>query len=141
LLLAEDAPAAGPTTTSTATPTSPVGPDQTQSSPWTLPVMMLLAFGVLYFLLIRPQRQKEKDRQKHREDMIKNLKKSDHVMTIGGMHGIVASVTATEVVLKVDEKNDVRVRFTRDAISKVVTEEDEKQAEGKRLDENPEGNK
>ncbi len=84
---------------------------------------MVLVFGVLYFLLIHPQRKKEKDRQKQREEMLKNLTKSDHVETIGGLHGIVASVTDTDVVLKVDEKSDVRLRFKREAISRVVTED------------------
>ena len=55
--------------------------------------------------------------------MLKNLTKSDHVLTIGGIHGIVASVTDTEVVLKVDEKSDARIRVIREAISKVVTED------------------
>jgi preprotein translocase subunit YajC len=55
------------------------------------------------------------------------------------MHGIVASVTDTEVVLKVDEKNDVRIRFAREAISKVITEEG---GEGdQKLSEKPEENK
>jgi preprotein translocase subunit YajC len=71
--------------------------------------------------------------------MLKNLNKSDHVMTIGGMHGVVASVTETEVVLKVDEKNDVRIRFGREAISKVITEEEV--AGDRKLSERPEENK
>jgi|WetSurMetagenome_2_1015567.scaffolds.fasta_scaffold20047_2 preprotein translocase subunit YajC len=86
-------------------------------------IMMVAVFGVLYFLLIHPQRKKEKDRQRKREEMLKNLTKSDHVLTIGGIHGIVASVTDTEVVLKVDEKSDTRIRVIREAISKVVTED------------------
>jgi preprotein translocase subunit YajC len=86
-------------------------------------LLMVAVFAVLYLLLIHPQRKKEKDRQKQREAMLKNLAKNDHVMTIGGLHGIVASVTDTEVVLKVDEKSDTKMRFTREAISKVVTED------------------
>jgi preprotein translocase subunit YajC len=85
--------------------------------------LMVAVFGVLYFLLIHPQRKKEKERQRQRADMLKNLTKSDHVVTIGGIHGIVASVTDTEVVLKVDEKSDTKIRVIREAISKVVTED------------------
>ncbi|MBE3095642.1 MAG: preprotein translocase subunit YajC [Planctomycetes bacterium] len=96
-------------------------------------------FVVFYLLLIRPQQKKEKEKQKQRQEMLKHLTKNDHVATIGGMHGIVASVTDTEVVLKVDEKNDVRIRFAREAISRVVTDEGE---EGDRkLSEKPEENK
>jgi preprotein translocase subunit YajC len=123
-----------------AAPAPAAGSDQQQGSPYTLFIMMALIFGVFYFLLIRPQQKKEKDRQKQRQEMLKDLKKNDHVMTIGGLHGIVATVTETEVTLKVDEKNDVRLRFSRDAMSKVVTEEDEK-GEGQKLGENPEQNR
>jgi preprotein translocase subunit YajC len=102
-------------------------------------IMLGLLFAVFYFLLIRPQQKKQKAEQKKREEMLKNLTKSDHVMTIGGMHGVVASVTDTEVVLKVDEKNDIRIRFGREAISRVITEDG--QGGEKKLSEKPEENK
>jgi preprotein translocase subunit YajC len=110
-LIAEDAPAA---------------PDQPSGGMGGMqfPIMMLLILAVFYFLLIMPQRRKEKERQRQHGAMLKNLTKNDHVVTIGGLHGIVASTTDDEVVIKVDEKNDVRMRFSRDAISRVVTEEE-----------------
>lgn len=86
---------------------------------------LLLVFVVFYFLLIRPQRKKEKDRQHLREEMLKSLKKSDHIVTIGGIHGVVALVGEDEVTIKVDEKADVRLRVSRDAISRVVGDEGE----------------
>ena len=94
-----------------------------QGNPWSLFIMMALIFGVFYLLLIRPQRKKEKDRQKQREVMLSALKKSDHVVTIGGIHGIVASVGPDEVVLKIDERGDVRIRVSREAVNRVVGEE------------------
>jgi len=113
--------------------------EQQQGSPYSIFILMALLFGVFYLLLIRPQQKKERDKRKQHEEMLKNLKKSDHVATIGGMHGIVTSVTDTEVVLKVDEKNDVRIRFAREAISRVIADEGE---EGERkLSEKPEENK
>jgi len=96
-----------------------------QGNPWTLFIVMGLIFGVFYLLIIRPQRKKESDRQKQRAEMLKALKKNDHVMTIGGIHGIVVAFTEDEVTLKVDERGDVRVRFSRDAISRVVGREGE----------------
>jgi preprotein translocase subunit YajC len=110
------------TETGVATGTGPADGGGGLGSASTL-IMMVAVFGVLYFLLIHPQRKKEKDRQRKREEMLKNLTKSDHVLTIGGIHGIVASVTDTEVVLKIDEKSDTRIRVIREAISKVVTED------------------
>jgi preprotein translocase subunit YajC len=126
-LIAQEAEAPPPTT------------DQTQpGGGYGLLIMMALIFGVFYLLLIRPQRKKEKQRQRDRETMLKNLKKSDHVMTIGGIHGVVASVTEDEVVIKVDEKNDTRLRMGRDAISRVVTEAGQSAGEGEKLGELPE---
>lgn len=104
---------------------------QQQGSPYAMFLVMGLIFVVFYFLLIRPQRKKEKDRQAQRLEMLKALKKSDHVMTIGGMHGIVASVSEDEVTIKVDEKADVRIRMSRDAISKVIGAEGESGGEKK----------
>ena len=93
---------------------------------WGFLLVMVAAFAVLYFLIIYPQRKKEKARQQEREAMLSALKKNDHVMTVGGIHGIVASVTDQDVTLKIDERNDVRLRVSRDHISRVVTAEDEK---------------
>jgi len=112
---------------------------QQQGSPYTMFIMMGLIFVVFYFLLIRPQRKKEKDRQAQRLEMLKALKKSDHIMTIGGIHGIVASVGEDEVTIKVDEKADVRIRMSRDAISKVIGAAEESGGE-KKLGDGPETN-
>jgi preprotein translocase subunit YajC len=109
----------------------PAGGDMTS-----MLLMMGAIFAIFYLLIIRPQQKKEKNRQRTREDMLKNLKKSDHVVTIGGMHGIVASVTEDEVVLKVDEQSNTRVRFSRDAISRVLTDE-EVTGDEKRLSDKP----
>jgi preprotein translocase subunit YajC len=99
-------------------------PEQPAPDIWRMLLPMLLIFAVFYFLLIMPQRRKEKQRQRDRESMLKNLSKNDHVVTIGGIHGIVASVGDDEVAIKVDEKSDVRIRVAREAISRVVTEDD-----------------
>jgi preprotein translocase subunit YajC len=74
---------------------------------------LVLMFVVLYFLLIRPQQK----RQKNRNMMLLNLKKGDKVSTIGGMHGTIVEITDDIVVLKV---NDVsKLTFDRSAINAV----------------------
>ena len=88
-------------------------------------IMMGLIFVVFYMLLIRPQRKKEKDRQRQRQEMLGNLERNDLILTIGGIHGVVASVGEQEVTIKIDEKADVKMRVSRDAISKVVGKDDE----------------
>jgi preprotein translocase subunit YajC len=114
-LLAEDAPAAAP----------PGADGGSPPNSWTMPIMLLLMVAVFYFILWRPQQKKQKDAARQREEMLKNLTKNDHVQTFGGIYGVVASVAENEVVLKVDEKNDVRLRVARDHISRVITEEEE----------------
>ena len=88
-------------------------------------IMMALVFGVFYLLVWRPQSKKRKDEEKKRQDMLTSLQKSAHVVTIGGIHGIVASVGQDEVVLKIDEKSDVRIRVSRSAIHQVIGPEGE----------------
>jgi len=98
---------------------------QAPGGSWNILIMMAMIFGVFYLLLIRPQRKKEKDRQRKRQEMLDALKKNDHVTTLGGIRGVVSSISDKEVVLKVDESKDVRIRVSRDAISRVGDREDE----------------
>jgi len=72
---------------------------------------------VLYMVMDAPQRR---ERSK-RESLIKNLKKDDRVVTIGGIIGTVANISqdGKEVTLKVDE--GTRIRFRRTAIDSVLT--------------------
>ncbi len=81
-------------------------------------VMFGLLFAIMYFLLWRPQKQREKERQ----ELLKRLKKNDHVITTGGIHGVVTSVKDDEVTLKVDEAQNVKIRFARSAIAGIVGE-------------------
>jgi len=73
---------------------------------------------VFYFVFMRPK-QKE---QKQREAMLRNLQKHDRVMTIGGIIGTVMEVREDEVIVKVDDNNNTRVKFGRAAIQRVLTE-------------------
>ena len=114
-----------------AEPKTAPADDQETQPPCSYHSLILLGgiFVVFYFLLIRPQRKREKERQQKREEMISNLARNDHVLTIGGVHGIVAHVGEDEITLKVDEKSDTRIRVSRDAISKVVGDEEEEGGE------------
>lgn len=78
-----------------------------------------LIFLIFYFLIIRPQQQ----RQKQLDAMLKNLKGGDRVLTTGGMYGTVVDVDGARVVLRVggDSKGgDVRVEFAKSAVTQVV---------------------
>ncbi|MCK4908765.1 MAG: preprotein translocase subunit YajC [Planctomycetes bacterium] len=71
-----------------------------------------LMFVLLYFLIIRPQKKKEQARLQ----MLSNVKKNDRVMTSGGIYGIISAIKDKEVVLKIDEKNDIKIRVLKSAI-------------------------
>ncbi len=71
-------------------------------------MMMLVMFGIFYFILIRPQVRKQKDHQA----MLGKLGKGDEVITRGGLIGKITGITEDNVlVLELQEK--VRVRVPR----------------------------
>ena len=109
----------------TAEPAPETAEEQQPGANYNWLIMMALVFGVFYLLVWRPQSKKRKDEEKKRQDMLTSLQKSAHVVTIGGIHGVVASVGEDEVVLKVDEKSDVRMRVSRSAIHQVIGPEGE----------------
>ena len=59
-------------------------------------VIYALIFGAMYFLLIRPQKKKQKEEQKMRE----NLQVGDNIVTIGGIHGRVISLQDDTMVIE-----------------------------------------
>lgn len=83
---------------------------------WPFILMIVAMFAILYFLMIRPQRQREA----RRKEMLGQLKKADHVVTIGGIRGVVTAIRGDDVVLKVDEANNVKMTFTRSAVARVI---------------------
>lgn len=79
-----------------------------------LPIIIL--FLAMWFILIRPAQKKQKATQ----EMQRNLKRGDKVVTIGGLHGEIESVEENAVVLLVDGKT--KLKFERQAIGRIITE-------------------
>lgn len=81
---------------------------------------MLIPFGlviiIFYFMIIRPQNKK----QKETERMLKELKKGDKVVTIGGLRGEVQDVKDDTIVIKVDPDSNTKLEFNRSAIASLV---------------------
>ena len=73
-------------------------------------VPMILIFGIFYFLVIMPEKKKQKTHQ----ELLKNLVKNDEVVTSSGIHGVVVNVKEKTVVLRLDE--NCRVEFDKEAI-------------------------
>jgi preprotein translocase subunit YajC len=68
-------------------------------------IMMVLFFGVIYFLMIRPQQKKQKEIQKMRE----SLKEGDKVVTAGGIYGKIKEVSDTAFLLEVADGVKIKV--------------------------------
>jgi preprotein translocase subunit YajC len=80
---------------------------------------LVLIFVVFYFLLIRPQQQK----QKQHRSMLDQLRRGDRVVTGGGIIGTVNRVAGNEEV-EVDIAQGVRVKVLRSTISTVLARTD-----------------
>ncbi len=76
---------------------------------------LILMLVVFYWFLFRGQRR---ERQKQ-EDMLNSIKRGDRVLTIGGIYGTVVDIREQELVLKVDETNNVKLRFNRSAVKEI----------------------
>ncbi len=94
---------------------APVSPMESFLRMW-LPLILMVV--VFYWLIFRGQK---KERDRHSE-MLKAMKRNDRVQTIGGIYGTVVEVRDSEVILKVDETNNVKMRFNRGAIKEVLSE-------------------
>ena len=87
-------------------------------------IPLLLVGLIFYFIVIRPQSKERKTR----EAKLKSIKKHDKVVTNAGIHGVVVALDEDTVTLRVDDKNNVRVRFSRSAIWQIQTDDEEKPA-------------
>jgi preprotein translocase subunit YajC len=84
------------------------------------PLFPFLMIAVLFYLLmIRPERRK----RAVLAAMLDNLKKNDRVVTIGGIYGTVvnAQKDLDEVIIKVDENTNTKLRMQRAAIARVIS--------------------
>jgi len=79
-------------------------------------ILLVVAFVVIYFMMIRPQSQQ----RKKQANFTASLKKGKKVVTIGGVHGVIAELSDTTVELILAPK--IHITFQRDAISMESTE-------------------
>jgi preprotein translocase subunit YajC len=85
-------------------------------SPFTsmAPVWILLIV-IFYFVLIRPQKKRQQEQQR----LMSSLKTGDRVVTNSGMHGLIANVKETTVMLKVAD--NVKIELEKSAIANVLS--------------------
>ena len=98
------------------------GPEVPKKQPSPLMQLMpfILIFAVIYIFMFRGPRKRQQEQQR----MLQSLQKNTRVRTIGGIIGTIVDVRDEEVVLKIDEANNVKMRVARSAIGKVLTGEE-----------------
>ena len=77
--------------------------------------LLVLMFIVFYFILIRPQRKKDKELK----EQMSKLAVGDRVITIGGLVGFVANIKDDQVTISTSAANTL-VTFTKSAIQSIV---------------------
>lgn len=85
--------------------------------------MFLILIAVMVFMIIFSMRSQSKEKKK-RAALLASIGKGDRVQTVGGIVGTVVEVRENELVLKVDENNNTRIKFTRGAIQTKLEEKE-----------------
>jgi preprotein translocase subunit YajC len=91
-------------------------------------IIMVLMLGVMYVLMIRPQRQ----RQAQQQSMIDGAGVGDDVLTTGGIYGTISEVEGDDIVVEI--ASGVTVHMTRRGIAAVLPPEDEEDEEIEELE-------
>ncbi len=85
-------------------------------------IFIVLMIAVVYFMLFRGPKQKQK---KHQQ-MVSSLAKNDRVRTIGGIIGTIVDIRDDEVILKIDESNNTKMKVIKGAIATTLKDDIEK---------------
>lgn len=100
-----------------------------QSGPgmWDLLIQIGLILAIFYFLLIRPNQKRAKAHQ----NLLKNLKRDDEVVTTGGIYGRITGLTDTVVTLEIAQNVRIKVQRSQIAGLKGEQQKPEKKDNGK----------
>ena len=82
-------------------------------------VMFALIFVIFYFMIIRPQQKRKKERQ----SMLNAVKKGDKIVTSGGIHGTVVGLDEKTLLIQIAD--NVKVKIDRSAVAGVMKESSE----------------
>lgn len=93
------------TTTVPATGTTTTTASGSGGFDWTLIIFLVVIFALMYFLMIRPQRNRQKQTQK----MMQELQRGDQVITTSGIYGTIELIDETSFVLKLEDGAKIRV--------------------------------
>ena len=79
------------------------------------PIFLLVGILVIfYFMIMRPEQKKQKERQK----MIVGIDKNDEIVTVGGIHGTVVNVKESTFIIRIDD--NTRIEIDKTSVSHVT---------------------
>ena len=87
-------------------------------SPFQFPIMMVILFAIMYFMMIRPQRRREKDRKA----MIASVKSGARVLLTSGILGEVIEVKENTLIVRIAE--NTKIEMVRSAISQILDKDE-----------------
>jgi preprotein translocase subunit YajC len=85
------------------------------------PMGLILCLMMVVFWFMSSSKRND---EKKRKEAMSAMKKGDRVQTIGGILGTIVETRESEIVVKVDETNNTKIKFARSAILKVVGDDD-----------------
>ena len=86
-------------------------------------IWMVVLFGIMYFLMLRPQKKE----QKRLQAMLNDMEVGDSIVTTGGFYGVVIAMTDEDVIVEFGNNKNCRIPMRKQAIAEV--EKAEKAAE------------
>ena len=95
-----------------------------QQNPMSMIIMMVALFGVMYFVMIRPQKKKQKEEQTMRD----TIQVGDEITTIGGIMGRVVTVKDDSLIIETGADRN-KMKITRWAVSTNNTANEKAEAE------------
>ena len=98
-------------------------------SQYSLFLMLGLIFIMFYLLVLQPERKRKNEFQ----EMLQQLKPNDRIVTIGGIYGTVVQTykDQDELVIRVDEKTNAKLRIRRSAVAQVISNDTKKETSNK----------
>ena len=78
-------------------------------------VWMAVLFGIMYFLMLRPQKKE----QKRLQAMLNDMEVGDSIVTTGGFYGVVIDMTEEDVIVEFGNNKNCRIPMRKQAIAEV----------------------
>ena len=78
-------------------------------------VWMVILFGIMYFLMLRPQKKE----QKRLQAMLNDMEVGDSIVTTGGFYGVVIDMTEEDVIVEFGNNKNCRIPMRKQAIAEV----------------------